>query len=265
VYYKLLSALILKSLTLLSFSWPVAQGVQDTKAQSAGVQDVRTTSANPFAAPTTFDWTLLRRDYEVGVPYNASSDVIAQFSVPCTADDLSFKIEWGDGNVEPLTVTPTPPFPLPAGSYNLRVTTAHKYATAQPRTVTITRNAGQCYGGHTFGAEARQFPVNVYARATVHAIDRNASYPSRSGRSTDFAVILDTPAPPSGTRVYLSSTAGAGVIDPSYPLAPFIDVPPGNNIASSNLRFKLAVPASTNVTIQAAAGSPKSTTFTVTP
>lgn len=208
---------------------------------------------------------LSRVDFEVGVDYG----VVAQFNSPCNLDNLHVNIDWGDGVTEALAISQPVPFPLPTGGpWSYHSPSGHVYKV--PNTtynLAWTLLKAHCTNATVdYGPWApRKYTAKTYPRRNITSIARNANFPAVSGAQIEVKVTIDGPAFTSGARIYLKCLKGCSIIDPSFELTPFIDVPSGAN--DGDTRFQIAghVANPTQMTIQASTSNSKPLTFTVRP
>jgi hypothetical protein len=236
---------------------------QDTSAQESQ-RKIEKRSLTPAEAIVTESYGPTRSAYEINVAYNAPGDNVFYAVVPCTADDYRIEVNWGDtANFEPLVAYDNPAFPTPDGS-TLHYASKHAYSAAGAYKLTVNRIL-HCTNTFATVTETKNFSVTAYPRTNMLAVDPSQAYPYRSGREIDYRIVINAQAPPSGTRVYLEIDPNTKYIDPKYPVAQHLDIPPGETLARGSFRLILSVPAATKIFLKATAGTSISTPLNIAP
>lgn len=216
-------------------------------------------SAASYSRAQQFD----RTSYEVGVLYD---DQVYQANIPCALDDLRMYVQWEGPLVsgEELTILSQPAYPPTQGKFTYRVS-QHVYK-AEGLYKAFARETYHCQTAQSH--DYKDFPsdLKAYPRGAVGGLTVGEG-PFKLGQEVTLTVFSPNKlkANPSGTRVYLKATEGAGYIDKGEPLARYVDIPSGDYQVKT--KFRLGTPvegtasSSAQVTITGKASNVKGVKF----
>jgi hypothetical protein len=178
-----------------------------------------------------------RTNFEVGVLYD---DDVFSGTTPCTLDDYRFFVDWADGAdnvIEMLAQISHPPFPTPNNTVIKYRVPRHFYTAPGAYHVLIT-NVVHCSGQTGSSVTSRFFDLAVNERGKIGGLETDHKQ-YKAGEEVQLTVFApaNTTAPASGTRVYLKALSGGQSIDPSEPLASYVDIPAGQ--AQVTTKFRL--------------------------
>jgi hypothetical protein len=170
----------------------------------------------------TFDRTY----YEVGVVYD---DRVFSATAPCNLDDFRFYVGWNDdanNSTELFQQINQTPFPAPINTaYYFRV--PRHYYTAPGKYGAEITEILHCSGANGASSATKFVELTAQARGSVGSLKADPEYKPGQEVTIVVSAPADSKASESGTRVYLKAVSGGGVIDPSEPLAAYVDIPPG--------------------------------------
>jgi hypothetical protein len=203
---------------------------------------------NP-CGPTTVN--LNYKDFEKGVVYPMPQFMVTA-QVGCNFDDWKVTVAWGDGPTETLTHNTPATLPGPttkAGTYPWFSTHAYAQTGTYPATAKLFVH---CAGPGTIGLEdSKSYTTTVYDRLPLMSLTSSAASVAR-GASVVITAQTYADAPPSGTRVYLTTTV-ANVFGPAA-LATYADISHRSRTTQATLTVLPTAPLG-NVTITATAGN----------
>jgi hypothetical protein len=174
------------------------------------------------ASAQNFDRTY----YEVGVVYD---DRVFSGTAPCNLDDFRFYVGWADdanNSTELFQQINQTPFPAPINTaYYYRVP-RHYYTATGKYGAEITEIL-HCSGANGASSATKFVELTAQARGAVGSLKTDPEYKPGQEVTLVVSAPADTKASESGTRVYLKAVSGGAIIDPSEPLVPYVDIPPG--------------------------------------
>jgi len=163
---------------------------------------------------------LLRQNFEVQDTY---ADPIASVKIPCRASNWYSAMNWGDGTPgELLSHETQPKRNQNKVFYNLFSRHHYDMTGTYKATIKVSMN---CVGRAPI-VEDRNMIVNVYNHVALASLSTNTPV-ARAGSSVTFVLRLQAPAPPSGTRVLLSTSNPRGKLPP-FAVPRFITITPGS-------------------------------------
>jgi hypothetical protein len=183
------------------------------------------------------DFGFTRPAYEENTSYS-DNDAIFYADTKCAADNLIFRVNWGDGQWKVLKFTPQPPNPTPAG--RLTFSSDHPFGAVGGVSLQWTVRV-HCIGASgDFDTPATAISSKVAPHIPLHSLD--CKKPQLApGAKLDVTVVLTAPAPDSGTRVYLSAD-DKKLIVPKY-----LDIPAGTTHGIISVEAPVDVKQTTTV------------------